>query len=61
MVQVQGRNYVDVDGLARLTNGNVSFQGNQIVLTLTAAKQSVDNGPANEGLPAFGRPTVVCP
>jgi len=34
VIQVQGRNYVDVDGLARLTKGSISFDGNQIVLTL---------------------------
>jgi len=34
VIQVQGRNYVEVDGLARLTNGSISFSGNQIVLTL---------------------------
>jgi len=34
VVQVQGHNYVDVDGLARLTNGSISFKGAQILLTL---------------------------
>jgi hypothetical protein len=34
VVQVQGHNYVDIDGLARLTNGSISFKGNQILLTL---------------------------
>ncbi len=34
VIQVQGRNYVDVDSLARLTRGSISFNGNQIVLTL---------------------------
>jgi hypothetical protein len=34
VIQAQGRNYVDVDGLARLTKGSISFDGNQIVLTL---------------------------
>jgi hypothetical protein len=34
VVQVQGHNYVEIDGLARLTNGSISFKGNQIVLTL---------------------------
>jgi hypothetical protein len=34
VIQVQGRNYVDVDGLARLTKGSIGFDGNQIVLTL---------------------------
>jgi hypothetical protein len=34
VVQVEGHNYVDVEGLARLTNGSISFKGNQIVLNL---------------------------
>jgi hypothetical protein len=34
VVQVQGHNYVDIEGLARLTNGTISFSGTQIVLTL---------------------------
>jgi hypothetical protein len=36
VVQVQGHNYVDIEGLARLTNGTISFKGNQIVLNLPA-------------------------
>jgi hypothetical protein len=34
VIQVQGRNYVEVEALAKLTNGSLSFKGNQIVLTL---------------------------
>lgn len=34
VIQVQGRNYVEVEGLARITNGSINFNGNQIVLTL---------------------------
>ena len=34
VIQVEGRNYVEVEGLARITNGSISFNGNQIVLTL---------------------------
>lgn len=37
VVQVQGHNYVDIEGLARLTNGTISFKSDQIVLTLPAA------------------------
>jgi len=40
VVQVQGHNYVDVDGLARLTNGSISFKGEQVVLTLPGAARS---------------------
>lgn len=34
VVQVQGHNYVDVDGLARITNSTISFKGNSVVLSL---------------------------
>lgn len=34
VIQVQGRNYVEVEGLARILNGSLNFIGNQIVLTL---------------------------
>lgn len=37
VIQVGGRNYVEVEGLARLTNSSISFNGNQIVLTLSGA------------------------
>ena len=32
--QVQGKNYVEVDELARITGGSLRFVGNQIILTL---------------------------
>jgi hypothetical protein len=34
VIQVQGHNYVEVEGLTRITNGSVSFYGNRIILTL---------------------------
>lgn len=34
VIQVQGKNYVEVEGLARITGGSLRFAGNQIVLTL---------------------------
>jgi len=37
VIQVNGRNYVEVEGLARLTNNSISFNGNQVVLTLPGA------------------------
>jgi hypothetical protein len=40
VAQVEGSNYVEIDGLARLTNGTISFQDNQIVLTLSSAGAS---------------------
>lgn len=34
VIQVQGKNYVEVDELARITGGALRFVGNQIILTL---------------------------
>jgi hypothetical protein len=34
VIQVQGKNYVEVDQLARITGGSLRFVGNQIILTL---------------------------
>lgn len=45
VVQVQGRNYVDVDGLARILSGSISFSGNQIVLTLGGSDGSSGAAP----------------
>jgi hypothetical protein len=37
VIQVQGKNYVAVDELTRITGGSLRFAGNQIVLTLPAS------------------------
>src|SRR5260370_21048310 len=34
VIQVQGKNYVEVDEVARITGGSLRFAGNQIILTL---------------------------
>lgn len=34
VVQIDGRAYVDLEGLARIANGSLSFRANRIVLTL---------------------------
>ena len=34
LIQVRGKSYVDLESLARMTNGSLSFQGNQVTLTL---------------------------
>jgi hypothetical protein len=33
ILQMNGKSYVDVDALARLTNSSLSFKGNQVILT----------------------------
>ena len=40
VLRVNGRSYVDVEALARLTNGSLGFKGNQITLTLPASGAS---------------------
>jgi len=40
VVQRSGRSYVDIEGLARLINGSVTFKGDQITLTLPASATS---------------------
>jgi len=36
VIQASGRSYVDVEALARITNGSIRFNGSQILLTLPA-------------------------
>lgn len=37
VIQVNGRSYADLEALARVVNGSLSFNGNQITLTLSGA------------------------
>ena len=43
VVQLNGRTYIDMESLAHIANGSVSFRGNQIALRLPAG----DNPPAS--------------
>ena len=51
VIQVEGKNYVEVDELARVTSGSLRFVGNQIILTLPASgdasSQAVQSAPAS--------------
>jgi hypothetical protein len=53
VIQVQGRRYVEVDELARITGGSLRFAGNQIILTLPASgntsAQTVQSGSSAPG------------
>ncbi|MGB2634904.1 MAG: hypothetical protein WAM58_13300 [Candidatus Acidiferrum sp.] len=44
VIQVQGRNYVEVEGLARMVSGTISFSGNQIVLTISGVGGNAASG-----------------
>jgi hypothetical protein len=52
VVQVQGHNYVEIDGLARITNGSISFKDSQIVLTLPGTQAA---SAAPQSTPGFSR------
>jgi hypothetical protein len=59
VIQVQGRNYVDVEGIARITNGSISFDGPHVVLTLpgsTANPSHAANSASNQPAPGFSKP-----
>jgi hypothetical protein len=40
VLQIAGKSYVDIEALARLTNGSLSFKSNQVTLTLPASAAS---------------------
>jgi len=44
VIQAGGRSYVDVESLARLTNGSLSFNGNQVTLTLPGSAGAKTKG-----------------
>lgn len=46
VVQVNGRSYVDLEALARVANGSLGFNGNQITLTLPGAAGAPPAAPA---------------
>jgi hypothetical protein len=50
VVQVQGKNYVEIEGLARIIGGSLRFEGNRIILTLPSGGDSA---------PQRGQPTTA--
>ncbi len=57
VMQVNGKNYVNVEALARATNGSMSFNGNQIVLTLPAAGSGGGTAALQQAAPAASQNT----
>jgi hypothetical protein len=49
VTQMNGRNYVEVEALARAANGSVSFQGNAMRLTLGGGRNGTSNNAATNG------------
>jgi hypothetical protein len=55
VVQMNGRSYIDLESLAQLTNGSLSFNGNQITLALQSASTTASTTAA----PASHTPNSV--
>jgi hypothetical protein len=52
VVQLNGHSYVDLEALARVVNGSLSFNGNQITLTLPGATSTAAADPSASPTPA---------
>jgi hypothetical protein len=52
VVQMNGRSYVDLEALARVANGSLRFNGNQITLTLPGAANTPPAGAPSANPPA---------
>jgi hypothetical protein len=50
ITQIDGRSYVDIETLARITNGTVTVEPNRIVLTIPVSNPGAAPPPAPEGL-----------
>jgi hypothetical protein len=58
VIEIDGRSYVDLEAFAKLTNSSLTFQGNQITLTLPVSTPSVSerSDQADQaGIPAFSK------
>jgi hypothetical protein len=58
VMQMNGKNYVSVEALARVTNGSMSFNGNQIVLTLPGGGGGAASAPPAAAAPAASQGSV---
>jgi hypothetical protein len=54
VIQVQGKNYVEVDELARITGGSLRFVGNQIILTLPRSGDTSSQAVQSASAPPVG-------
>ena len=63
VIQVQGKNYMEVEALSRITGGSLRFAGNQIILTLpggaSAATQTEQSASAPERTVGLSRPFLT--
>ena len=54
VIQVQGKNYVEVDELARITGGSLHFVRNQIILTLPGSGDTSSQAVQSAPTPSVG-------
>jgi hypothetical protein len=54
VIQVQGKNYVEVDELARITGGSLRFVRNQIILTLPGSGDTSSQAVQSAPTPSVG-------
>jgi hypothetical protein len=63
VIQVQGKYYVEVEGLARITGGSLRFAGNQITLTLPSGGITVSQTEQSASTPqrtvGFSKPFLT--
>ena len=52
ILQMNGKSYVDIDALARLTNSSVSIKGNQVILTPAGSAPSTPPAASEPSTPA---------
>ncbi|MFZ0794557.1 MAG: hypothetical protein WAM65_12355 [Candidatus Korobacteraceae bacterium] len=55
VLQLNGRSYVDIEALARLINGSLSFKGNQVTLTLPSSDSTPPPAAATQPASAFSK------
>ena len=53
VVQMDGRSYIEVEALASISSGSLSFKGTQIILTLPGTGQIAAPVPAAASAPAM--------
>lgn len=49
LIEINGRSYIDLETLARIANGTLAFQGEQIILTLPGAGGDTAAAPVQPG------------
>jgi hypothetical protein len=59
VIQVNGKSYVEIESLARLTSSTLSIHADQITFTLAAAAVNTTPAPADQPKPAFSRDFLV--